>query len=93
MNLLSELDALKLDLFPKTQAIDTTAPSGEATFGMPVGVAQSSAVGTWPSGPGMRSVRGALVVLRSDHRNFIELLAPLLQVLRAFHPDMTNDPV
>ena len=35
----------------------------------------------------------SLVVLRSDYRNFVELLAPLLQVLRAFRRDMANGTV
>jgi DNA invertase Pin-like site-specific DNA recombinase len=34
VNFLSELHALKVDLFLKTQGIDTTTPSGKAMFGM-----------------------------------------------------------
>jgi DNA invertase Pin-like site-specific DNA recombinase len=34
VNFLGELHALKLDLFLKTQGIDTTTPSGKAMFGM-----------------------------------------------------------
>jgi DNA invertase Pin-like site-specific DNA recombinase len=34
VNFLSELDALKVDLFLRTQGIDTTTPSGKAMFGM-----------------------------------------------------------
>jgi DNA invertase Pin-like site-specific DNA recombinase len=34
VNFLSELHALKIDLFLKTQGIDTTTPSGKAMFGM-----------------------------------------------------------
>jgi DNA invertase Pin-like site-specific DNA recombinase len=34
VNFLSDLNALKIDLFLKTQGIDTTTPSGKAMFGM-----------------------------------------------------------
>ena len=34
VNFLSEFHALKVDLFLKTQGIDTTTPSGKAMFGM-----------------------------------------------------------
>jgi DNA invertase Pin-like site-specific DNA recombinase len=34
VNFLSELHALRVDLFLKTQGIDTTTPSGKAMFGM-----------------------------------------------------------
>jgi DNA invertase Pin-like site-specific DNA recombinase len=34
VNFLSELHALKIDLFLRTQGIDTTTPSGKAMFGM-----------------------------------------------------------
>jgi DNA invertase Pin-like site-specific DNA recombinase len=34
VNFLSELHALKIDLFLKSQGIDTTTPSGKAMFGM-----------------------------------------------------------
>jgi DNA invertase Pin-like site-specific DNA recombinase len=34
VNFLSELHALKVDLFLKTQGIDTTTPTGKAMFGM-----------------------------------------------------------
>ena len=34
VNFLCELHALKVDLFLKTQGIDTTTPSGKAMFGM-----------------------------------------------------------
>jgi DNA invertase Pin-like site-specific DNA recombinase len=34
VNFLSELHALKVDLFLRTQGIDTTTPSGKAMFGM-----------------------------------------------------------
>jgi len=34
VNFLSELHALRVDLFLKTQGIDTTTPSGKAMFGI-----------------------------------------------------------
>jgi DNA invertase Pin-like site-specific DNA recombinase len=34
VNFLSELHALRVDLFLKIQGIDTTTPSGKAMFGM-----------------------------------------------------------
>jgi hypothetical protein len=44
VNFLSELHALKVDLFLKTQGIGTTSPSGKAMFGMRRSLPISSAV-------------------------------------------------